>query len=204
MVESARCHFSAGTDRERDQHELIRLGEVEGFIQKRAAQFARDDAMLAEDLTQQAREAVIRRLREQPDCPYSHLINKARDAIYRYRGKGNSVDGLLYQRGRARQYDIISLEQPINNEVEFPEEKCSLREVLSEPNQPRRVTEERASTQVLLDTVRDQLCPYGNSALTLRLQGLTWKEIRTDLNLSDRMMERIKRDLVQRIQGVWG
>jgi hypothetical protein len=59
--------------------------------------------MLAEDLAQQAREAVIRRLREHPNCPYSHLVNKARDAIFCYRQKGNSVDGLLHQRGRARQ-----------------------------------------------------------------------------------------------------
>jgi hypothetical protein len=203
MAELAPYHFSAEIDWEREQDEVVRLGEVEGFIQRKAAQFARDDPMLAEDLAQQAREAVIRRLREYPDCPYSHLVNKARDAIFRYRGKGNSVDGLLYQRGRARQYQITSLEEPIDYEAEPFEEATSLREIISDPTQPRRVTEERASTQVLLDTVRDQLCPYGNSALTLRLQGLSWKEIRTDLNLSYRMMEKIKKDLVHIAQRVW-
>lgn len=129
MVELAERRFSARTDREREQQELVRLGEVEGFIQKRASQFSMDDPMLAEDLAQQAREAVIKRLREYPDCPYSHLVNKARDAIFRYRQKGKSVDGLLYQRGRARHYDIISLEKPIDTEAGPLEEKASLREV---------------------------------------------------------------------------
>ncbi|MBI1880425.1 MAG: hypothetical protein HYR94_19785 [Chloroflexi bacterium] len=78
-----------------------------------------DDPMLAEDLAQQAREAVIRQLREDPDCPYSHLINKARDAILRYRQKGKSVDGLLYQRGRARQYNIFSFDEPIVSIVQL-------------------------------------------------------------------------------------
>ena len=101
MVERAERRFSVGTNQEREQQELTRLGEVEGFIQKRAVQFSMDDPMLAEDLAQQAREAVVRRLREYPDCPYSHLVNKARDAIFRYRQKGKSVDGLLYHRGQA-------------------------------------------------------------------------------------------------------
>ena len=114
MVELAEHRFSACTDRERERHELVRLAEVERFIQRKASQFSRDDPMLAEDLAQQAREAVIRRLREYPDCPYSHLVNRARDAIFRYRQKGKSVDGLLYHRGRARRYDIISFEEPID------------------------------------------------------------------------------------------
>ena len=109
----AERHFSARIDREREQQELLRLGEVEVFIQRKARQLSMDDPMLAEDLAQQAREAVIRRLREYPDCPYSHLVNKARDAIFRYRQKGNNVDGLLYHRGRARQYEITSLEEPM-------------------------------------------------------------------------------------------
>ena len=159
--------------------------------------------MLAEDLAQQAREAVIRRLREYPDCPYSHLVKKARDAIFRYRQKGKSVDGLLYQRGRARQYEITSLEEPIDNKAEPSEEAPSLGEVLSDPAQPRRFTEERAMTEVLLDTVRDHLCPKGNSVLTLRLRGFTWKEIQQDLNLGYREMEVIKKDLAQIVQMVW-
>ena len=184
--------------------ELTRLDEVEGFILRKAINLSMGDLLLAEDLAQQAREAVIRRLRESPDCPYSHLINKARDAIFRYRAKGKSVDGLLYQRGRARQYEITSLEEPIDNEAEPSEGATALSEVLSDPTIPRRFTEERAMTQVLLDTVRDQLCPTGNDVLTLRLWGVTWKEIRRDLNLGYREMEDIKKDLVQAVQRVWG
>jgi hypothetical protein len=45
------------------------------------------------------------------------LVNKSRDANFRYHQKGNPVDGLLYQRGRARQYTIISFEKPIDTEA---------------------------------------------------------------------------------------
>lgn len=184
--------------------ELTRLKEVDSFIQLKATNLAMGDPMLAEDLSQQAREAVIRRLREYPDCPYSHLVNKARDAILRYRQKGKSVDGLLYQRGRARQYRIASLEEPIKNEAEPSEGMTSLGEILSDPGQPRRFTEERAIISVMLDTVRDHLSFRSNDALTLRLQGWTWKEIRIELNLSYRTMERIKNDLAQITRWVWG
>ena len=39
--------------------------------------------MLAENLAQKEREAVFRRLREDPDCPNSHLVNKAIDQVGR-------------------------------------------------------------------------------------------------------------------------
>jgi hypothetical protein len=204
MVESAKHRFSTCPDRAREHWELMRLGEVEGFIQKRASQFSGEDPMLAEDLAQQAREAVIKRLREYPECPYHHLVVKARDAIFRYRQKGNSVDGLLYQRGRARQYDILSLEEPIDKEAEPSEEAPPLGEILSEPVQPRRFTEERAMAEVLLDTLRAYLCPKGKRVLTLRLRGFTWKEIQKDLKLGYREMETIKKDLIQKSQMVWG
>jgi hypothetical protein len=184
--------------------ELTRLTEVEGFIQRKAGQLANDDPMLAEDLAQEAREAVIRRLREYPDCPYSHLVNKARDAIFRYRQKGSSVDGLLYQRGRARQYQMTSFEAPLDKAAGPLEAGPSLGEVLSDPAQPSRFTEERAIREVLLEIVRAQLSAAGNDALTLRLGGATWKEIRKALNVSHRQMGVIKKDVAQAFQKVWG
>ena len=183
--------------------ELARLDEVDGFIQWKAIHLSMGDQMLAEDLAQQAREAVIRRLREYPDCPYSHLVNKARDAISHYRVKGKSVDGLLYQRGRARQYDFTSLEEPIDNGAEPSERATSLSEVLSDPAQPRRFTEERALSEALLDTFRNHLSAMGDYAFTLRWSGFTWKEIQEVLNVSQREMDAIKKDLAQNFQMVW-
>ena len=159
--------------------------------------------MFAEDLAQQGREAVIRRLRKHPDCPYSHLVNKARDAIFNYRKKGQSVDR-PYQGKRARQYQITSLEEPINNRANPSARATALGEVLNHPTQPKRLTEERAITRVLFDTVRDQVSSRGNSALTLRLSGFSWREIRQNLNLSHGELGMIKKDLSQRIQRVWG
>ena len=159
--------------------------------------------MFAEDLAQQAREAVIKRLRKHPDCPYSHLVNKARDAIYNYRKKGHSVDR-PYQGKRARQYQFSSLDEPINNRANSSARATALGEVLNHPTQPKRVTEERAITRVLFDAARDQLSPRGNSVLTLRLSGLSWREIRQTLNLSHGELAIIKRELAHRIQRVWG
>ena len=183
--------------------ELTRLNEVEGFIEFKATDLSMGDPMFAEDLAQQAREAVIRRLRQTPDCPYSHLVNKARDAIYNYRKKGHSVDR-PYQGKRARQYQFTSLDQPINQRANLSARATSLGEVLNHPTQPKRLTEERAITRVLYDTVRDHLSSRGNSALTLRLSGFSWREIRLALNLSHGELGVIKRDLAQRIQRVWG
>ena len=183
--------------------ELTRLNEVEGFIQFKATDLSMGDPMFAEDLAQQAREAVIRRLREYPDCPYSHLVNKARDAIFNYRKKGQSVDR-PYQGKRARQYQITSLDEPINNRANPSERATSLGEVLNHPTQPKRLTEERAITRVLFDIVRDHLSSRGNSALTLRLSGFSWREIRQTLYLSHGELGVLKKDLTHLIQRVWG
>jgi hypothetical protein len=51
--------------------------------------------------------------------------------------------------------------------LSLSEEKASLREVLSDPEQPRRVTEERAFANVLLDSLRERLSPEGNEVLSL-------------------------------------
>ena len=203
MVELSERKNGARTNCEREQQELTRLAEVEGFIRKKAAQLSMDDPMLAEDLAQEGREAVIRRLREQPDCPYSHLVNKARDAIFRYRQKGNSVDGLLYHRGRARQYDIISFEEPIDTEAGPFEEKASLREVLSDPAQPRRSTEERAFANVLLDSLRENLSATENQALTLRLGGIPWREAGEILGQRPGEMARLRRSITGTAQVIW-
>jgi len=183
--------------------ELTRLNEVEGFIEFKATDLSMGDPMFAEDLAQQAREAVIKRLRQTPDCPYSHLVNKARDAIFNYRKKGHSIDR-PYQGKRARQYQFTSLDQPINYQANPSARMTALGEVLNHPTQPKRFTEERAITRVLFDTVRDQLSSRGNSALTLRLSGFSWREIRQTLNLSHGELGITKKDLAQRIQRVWG
>jgi len=182
--------------------EVTRLNEVDGFIQLKATDLSMGDPMFAEDLAQQAREAVIRRLRKHPNSPYSHLVNKARDAIYNYRKKGQSVDR-PYQGKRARRYRFTSLDEPINSRTNPSARATALGEILNHPTQPKRLTEERAITRVLFDTVRDQLSSRGNSTLTLRLSGFSWREIRESLNLSHGELGITKRELAQRIQRVW-
>jgi hypothetical protein len=203
MVVLAERNNGARNNNERDQRELTRLAEVESFIQLRAAQFSMDDPMLAEDLSQQAREAVVRRVRVDPNCPYSHLVNKSRDAIFRYRQKGKSVDGLLYHRGRARRYGIISFEEPIDTEAGPFEEKASLREVLSDPQAPRRSTEERAFANVLLDNLRERLSPEGNEVLTLRLMGVPWKEAGEILGQRPGEMAKLRRSIAENARVIW-
>ena len=130
-----------------------------------------DDLMLAEDLAQEGREGVIKHLREYPDCPTSHLIVKARDAIFDYRRRGSSVDGKLYPNGRTKHYQISSLEEPTAKD-DYPRG-----EFIGDPQKPRRLTEERACTNILYDCLRDSLSGVENQVLTLRLSGHSWREI---------------------------
>jgi hypothetical protein len=110
---------------------------------------------------------------------------------------------LLYQRGRARQYDIISFEEPIDNEADPSEEKASLREVLSDPTQPRRVTEERAFANILLDNLQARLSPEENEVLTLRLMGVPWKEVGEILGQRPGEMARMQRSIRENAQVIW-
>jgi hypothetical protein len=127
--------------------------------------------MLAEDPAQEGREAAIRRLRQDLACPISHLVVKARDAIYKYRRKGSSVDGKLYPGGRAKYYQIVSLEKPM------ADDGCPLEEAIRDPRAPPRVTEEQACTNVLFDCLTDRLSAEENQAAVLRLIGIPWHEV---------------------------
>jgi len=186
MTERSELRFPDRAEQEREYKELIRLDDVEGFIQRNAYKFSRDDPMLAEDLAQEGREAAIRRLRENPDCPTSHLIVKARDAIYGYRRRGSSVDGKLDPNGRAKQYEISSLEAPAADD-EHPQG-----ETLSDPQEPRRFTEERACTNIVFDSLRDSLSEMENQILTLRLSDCSWKEVGEIMGKSAREIVRIR------------
>ena len=165
-------------EREQEQWELMRLNEVEKFIQRKANRFCMDDPMLEEDLVQEGREAVIRRLRENPVCPDSHLVLKARDAIYQYRRRGSSVDGKLNPVRRSKQYKILSFEDPTTDDT------LSLAEALAEPQAPRRITEETACRTIFFDDLRDCLSAEENQILTLRLMGTSWLEVRETLGKS--------------------
>jgi DNA-directed RNA polymerase specialized sigma24 family protein len=127
--------------------------------------------MLAEDLAQEGREAAIRRLRQDLACPVSHLVVKARDAIYHYRRKGSSVDGKFCTDGRAQHYQIVSLEEPMTDDG------CPREEVIRDPRAPTRVTEEKACANILVDCLRNCLSAEENQAVALRLIGIPWQEV---------------------------
>ena len=125
-----------GVTSAREGHELNRLAEVESIIQKRAYKFSNDDPMLAEDLAQQAREAIIRHLRKQPDCPVGHLILKLSDAIIAYRRVGSSVDGKLSPYNRTKHYQLASLDGPLNGQTPSGERGTLLGEIISDRKVP--------------------------------------------------------------------
>ena len=129
------------------------------------------DRQKAEDLAQEGREAVIRRHRQAPDCPESHLVVQARSAIYHYLRRGSSVDGKLDDRSRLRHYQVFSLEEPIVDNGRLQGE------VISDPEAPRRPTEERACINILFDCLRGSLSEAENQALDLRLMDVPWQEV---------------------------
>jgi len=88
-----------------------RLLEVDEYIQRRANRYSFGDVMLAEDLLQEGREAAWKYLQVNRDCPESHLVVEARDAMLKYKGKGKSVDGKLLST-RQRNYHVVSFDVP--------------------------------------------------------------------------------------------
>ena len=198
MTERAERCFPDRAEQEREYRELIRLDDVEGFIQRNAYKFAMGDPMLVEDLAQEGREAAIRQLRESPDCPTSHLIVKAKDAIYDYRRRGSSVDGKLYPNGRAKHYHVSSLEKPT------ADDKHPQGETIGDPQAPRRLTEERACTNILFACLRDNLSEVENKALTLRLDDCSWKEVGEILGKEAREMGRIRTRITATTQLILG
>ena len=154
--------------------------------------------MLAEDLEQEAREAVIRHLREDPGCPESHLVVETKDAIYKYRRRGSSVDGKLNQEGRDNHYQMVSLQEPISHEDERLKE-----EVTGDPRQPRRPTEEEACTRVLFDLFEDSLTEEEIQALALRLAGIPWEKVGETLGLREWQVSQMREGIEEKALVFW-
>jgi DNA-directed RNA polymerase specialized sigma24 family protein len=142
--------------------------------------------MLAEDLAQEGREAVIRHLRQAPDCPESHLVVQARTAIYHHLRRGSSVDGKLDDRSRLRHYQVFSLEEPIAGNGHLQED------VIADPQVPSRPTEEEACIDILFSSLRDCLSAEENQVLALRLRGISWQRVGEILNREAREISHIR------------
>jgi hypothetical protein len=145
---------------------------------------------------------VIRRLRENPDCSTSHLKVKARDAVYRYRGRGSSVDGKLYPLNRTKTYQISSLDELIINDETG--DAARPEEAIGQPQTIRRSTEEKAFNNVLFDCLRDSLSETENQVVTLRLRGVSWKEVREILDLGAGETAYMRKRIVAITRLVWG
>jgi DNA-directed RNA polymerase specialized sigma subunit len=154
--------------------------------------------MLAEDLAQEGREAVIRRLRQVPGCPDSHLVVQARSAIYHYRRRGSSVDGKLDARSRLRHYQFLSLEQPIaDDNGRLPDE------IISDPQGLPRPTEEQALTHALFDCLRDNLSEAEIQALNLRLMDIPWKVVGEILGQEGAEISKIQERITTTVRVIW-
>jgi hypothetical protein len=77
-------------------------------------------------------------------------------------------------------------------------EKPSLSEILCDPTQPRRFTEERACANVLLDCLRARL-----SVLTLRLMGVPWGEVRKLMGRGAGEMRQMRQTIVETALVIW-
>ena len=163
----------------RDNYELARLDEVEPYIGYLAYHFSWGDPMLIEDLMQESRMAVIKKLRADPDSPISHLKVEVRSTISNFRLRGKSVDGKLNLSQRKRRYIFSDLDQVVTKDG------SSLREIIYDPDLPIRVTEEKAIRRVLIDQLRNHLLRGENAILLLQLWGVPWYEI-------NRMIEEVE------------
>jgi len=153
--------------------------------------------MLAEDLEQEAREATLRRLQEDPNCTESHLVVKAKEAIYKYRRRGSSVDGKLYPEGRDRHYRMISLQEAIDDEGDLKEE------FIGDPRAGRRPTEQHACIIVLFDDFRGRLSAEEERVFTLRLTDTSWEEIGGILDQGEEKIYQIREGIEGKALMIW-
>lgn len=153
--------------------------------------------MLAEDLAQEAREAALRRLREAPVCPDSHLVVKAKDAIHKYRRRGSSVDGKLYAEGRPMHYQVASLQEPIRDTGDLREG------IAGDPRQGLRPTEAHAELSTLFDQFRQNLAQGEREVLELRLTETSWDEIETELSQNRREVDRSRQAMEDKALAIW-
>jgi len=154
--------------------------------------------MLAEDLAQEAREAVIGQLGEAPDCPDSYLVVKAKDAISRYRRKGSSVDGKLYPVHRTHHYQMVSLDAPVSYDG------GGLREEVTRVSRgSQRPTEETACARVLLDEFRDTLFQEERDCLSLRLTGIPWEEVGQRLGRGEGEISQTREGMEEKALTFW-
>ncbi len=143
--------------------------------------------MLAEDLAQEGREAAIRLLRAEPNCPASHLVVKAKDAISQYRKRGSSVDGKLDARSRTKHYHILSVEELVFDDGQPREE------VIGDPQGPSRPTEEEACINILFASLRDNLSAEENRVLNLRLMDIPWQRVGEILGQEPREISKMRK-----------
>jgi hypothetical protein len=163
--------FPDRATQEREQFETQRLASVEAYIGYQAYFHSSQAPDQQEDLAQVAREAVIKQLRAEPDCPISYLKVAAKSAILNYKTQGKSVDGKLNDSKRARAYETLSLDEPATEDGHTPQD------ILTETGLTRRITEERALTRIQMDEVRSKLSARENRVLTMRLAGASWREV---------------------------
>ncbi len=190
MTESEPRRFPGGADQERAQHEAQRLHSIKEYIDYLAFIYSRDAPGQEEDIAQEARLAVTKKLRQDPDCHISHLKVKAKSGIRDYRRRGRSIDGKLNETDRQRHYDMLNLDQIVT------EDGNTLVDTLNAHSLPFRITEAQALHRVALDQLKEYLSPEENQALTLRLMGLSWSEVGEILSRAEGEMAQTREKMI--------
>jgi hypothetical protein len=107
--------------------------------------------------------------------------------VLNYRGQGSSVDGKLNQSHRPRQYNFTDINQVVT------EEGITLADTLTDQRMVTlRITEERALNRVLVGQIQNKLTAEESQALTLRLCGVSWSQIKRDFGYGDGRMTTIR------------
>lgn len=145
---------------------LARLASVERFIKWRARIMAFGDPAIANDLAQEARLFVWKKLQENPDLPFSFICQLAKEAVYKYRRRGFSVDRLFLER-RKRHYYFVSYEK-IDDWL--PLSGRSMEDVILR--------------RLILNAFWERLTPVEQTYLELRVAGYSQTEIQQKLGFN--------------------
>ena len=154
-----------------EQETQARLETLERRVRYLAWSWSRDTPAAQEDLEQVARLAIWEELRRRPDAPDPHLLATAKEAIWRERLRGKSVDGRLNPAARRpHRYATFSLDAP------RPHDGPALEEMLASgpvhAHDPwESPTEGEAIGRVLFEQLRRLLTETQEAWLTLVICG---------------------------------
>lgn len=175
------------------EERLDRLEKIEKYIGYQAFYFADGDPMTREDLAQEARLAIIQRLRK-GDYPNTYLRKVVKGAMIQYLRRGNSIDRHWPHYNRQHTYSMTSLDKPIRN--------CDL--TREEVTYVKGGFEKVADARLMLDQLEPYLNDREKHVLQFLREGYSQADVAGMTGYESSSISHIVQNIVNKGREVWG